>query len=182
MNPSERGRVEPMDRQAEFLTHFLRHQDDIRAVIGSMLRDPAAADDIFQDVALVLWKKYDEFDTTRSFGAWARGIAVRQVWQSFERRRRAPVPLAPETLNALLRAFDEESESPAHAEREEALRRCIAKLPEKSRRLLEMRYEAQMKLREMAERLSTTLDATHKALSRLREALRRCIEQELAAG
>lgn len=171
-----------MDRQAEFLAHFLRHQDDIRAVIGSMARDPALADDIFQDVALVLWKKFDEFDATRSFGAWARGIAVRQVWQSFDRRRRAPVSFAPETMDALLRAFDEEPEPSADVEREEALRRCIAKLPDKSRRLLEMRYEARLKLREMAERLSTTLDATHKALSRLRDALRRCIERELAAG
>ncbi len=171
-----------MDRQTEFLRHFLRHQNDIRAVIGSMVRDPSAADDVFQEVALVLWKKFDEFDASRSFGAWARGIAVRQVWQSFERQRRTPVPFAPETMETLLRAFDEEPEPAPDAERAAALRRCIGRLPEKSRRLLHMRYEGRMKLREMAEQLSTTLDATHKALSRLRDALRRCIEREMATG
>ena len=171
-----------MDRQNEFLGYFLRHQDDIRAVIGSMVRDPSAVDDVFQDVALVLWKKFDEFDSTRSFGAWARGIAVRQALQWFDRHRRAPLPLAPETLDAVLNAFEEEPEPPADAEREAALRRCMERLPEKSMRLLRMRYEAHMKLREMAEQLSATLDATHKALSRLRVALRRCIERELAAG
>ena len=171
-----------MDRQSEFLGYFLRHQDDIRAIIGSMVRDPSAVDDVFQDVALVLWKKFDTFDSTRSFGAWARGIAVRQALQWFDRHRRTPVPLAPETLDAVLNAFEEEPEPPADSEREAALRRCMERLPEKSQRLLRMRYEARMRLREMAEQLSTTLDATHKALSRLRVALRRCIERELAAG
>lgn len=149
-----------------------------------MVRDRNAVDDVFQDVALVLWKKFDEFDPTRPFGAWARGIAVRQALQYFDRHRRAPVPFSPETIEALLRAYDQEAvEDPEQAAaREAALRHCIAALPEKSRRLLELRYEARLKLHEVAERLSTTLDAAHKALSRLRSALRRCVEKELAAA
>ena len=173
-----------MDRQAEFLGHFLRHQDDIRAVLGSMVRDRAAADDVFQDVALVLWKKFDEFDPTRSFGAWARGIAVRQAMQYFDRHRRAPIPFSPETIEALLKAYEEEDAADGgdDADRQAALRHCIAALPEKSRRLLELRYDARLKLHEVAARLSTTLDAAHKALSRLRLALRKCVEKELAAA
>lgn len=171
-----------MDRQEEFLSHFLRHQDDLRAVIGSMVREPSMADDVFQEVALVLWKKFDEYDRTRSFGAWARGIAVRQVLQAFDRQRRAPLPFAPETFQAVAQAFEEETDVEQQAERERALQRCLEKLPEKSRRLVEMRYAGRMKLREMAAQLKTSLDATHKALSRIREALRRCIERELAAA
>ncbi len=146
-----------------------------------MVRDRVAAEDVFQDVALVLWKKFDEFDRSRSFGAWARGIAVRQALQSFDRARRAPAPFSPETIEALLHAYEEEPEAAPDTTREEALRHCIALLPEKSRRLLELRYDARLKLHEVAERLATTLDAAHKALSRLRTALRKCVERELAA-
>ena len=167
-----------MDRQSEFLGHFLRHQDDIRAVIGSMVRDRVACDDVFQEVALVLWRKFDEFDAARSFGAWARGIAVRKVLQSFDRNRRNPVPLAPETIEAVLAAFDE-SEPDARAE-EEALRECLRGLPEKSRRLVELRYEAGLQLGAIAERVASTMDAVNKALSRIRVELRKCVDKRLA--
>ena len=173
MHPTE----EP-DRQAQFLSHFLRHQDDVRAVIASMVRDRIACDDIFQEVALVLWRKFDSFDSTRSFGAWARGIAVRKVLQSFEKSRRTPVALSPETMEAILSAFD--AEEPGEPERDEALTACIGQLPEKSRRLLALRYDDGLSLESIAQRIASTLDAVNKALSRIRLALRHCIEQRIA--
>jgi RNA polymerase sigma-70 factor (ECF subfamily) len=169
------------DRQAEFMAHFERHQEDMRAVIGSMVRDPHAREDIFQDVALVLWKKFDEYDGIHSFGAWARGIAVRKVLQSFDRGRRTPLPMNPETIEAVLTAFDEtEPEDDEFAERKEALRHCIGQLPEKSRSLLDLRYEQELKLHEVAARVGGTLDAAHKALSRIRDRLQDCVQNELA--
>jgi RNA polymerase sigma-70 factor (ECF subfamily) len=170
-----------MDREAEFLKRFLTCQDDLRAVIGSMLRDRHLREDVFQDVAVVLWRKFDEYDPSRPFGAWARGIAVRKVLQTYDKSRRLPIAFAPETIDVLLRAFDE-AEEPDRAAEEQALRRCVEKLPEKSRRLLELRYEKALKLHEIAERIASTLDAVHKALSRMREALRRCVAREMAAN
>ena len=170
-----------MDREAEFLKRFLTCQDDLRAVIGSMLRYRHLREDVFQDVAVVLWRKFDEYDPSRPFGAWARGIAVRKVLQTYDKSRRLPIAFAPETIDVLLRAFDE-AEEPDRAAEEQALRRCVEKLPEKSRRLLELRYEKTLKLHEIAERIASTLDAVHKALSRMREALRRCVAREMAAN
>lgn len=169
------------DRSIEFMAHFERHQEDIRAVIGSMVRDRHAREDIFQEVAMVLWKKFDEFDGVHSFGAWARGIAVRKVLQSFDRTRRTPQPMDPETIESVLAAFDEtEPESSEPTERQEALRHCLGLLPEKSRQLLELRYEQELKLHEVAARIDSTLDAAHKALSRIRDRLHKCVQNELS--
>lgn len=169
------------DRSTEFLAHFERHQEDIRAVIGSMVRDRNAREDVFQEVALVLWKKFDEFDGVHSFGAWARGIAVRKVLQSFDRARRTPQPMDPEIVESVLTAFDETEPFPDEVpERQEALRHCIGQLPEKSRRLLDLRYEQELKLHEVAARVETTLDAAHKALSRIRDRLQDCVQKEMA--
>lgn len=172
--------MEPSERQAEFLKVFLGIQDDMRAVIGSLVRNRTACDDIFQEVALVLWKKFDQYDPSRPFGAWARGIAVRKVMQSFDKNRRTPTPLSPDVVEALLGAFNEEKEPDQSAEKE-ALRVCMKKLPDRSRHLLELRYEKAMKLHEMGVMLDTTLDAVHKALSRLRARLRSCMEKQLRA-
>jgi len=171
-----------INRQADFMVHFTKHQGDLRAVIGSMVFDRHAREDILQEVALVLWKKFDEYDGIHSFGAWARGIAVRKVLQSFDRTRRTPFPMDPETIEAVLTAYDEtETEADEPTERQEALRHCLEHLPEKSRQLLDLRYEQELKLHEVAGRTGSTLDAVHKALSRIRTRLHDCVQKELSA-
>jgi RNA polymerase sigma-70 factor (ECF subfamily) len=168
-----------MERRAEFLTLFLRHQTELRAFIGSLLRDRHARDDVFQEVALILWNEFPRYDPSRSFGAWARGIAANKVLQRWRQEQRTPAPFPPDVVRALLDAYErtEAAEGP-HAE---ALRRCVEQLPEQSRRLLALRYEESLKLGEIAQRLRATLDAVHKALSRLRERLQQCVERRLAA-
>jgi len=166
-----------MKDQGEFLTHLLKHQNDLRAFIGSIVRDRSACDDVFQDVALILWRKFDQYDSSRSFGAWARGIASRRIMQTFAKNRRLPVVLSPEAIEAVAAAHREPS--PDHLAEESALRHCMDQLPEKSKRLVDLRYEQAMKLREIAEEVKSSLDAVHKALSRIREGLRRCVEKQL---
>lgn len=168
-----------MDRQDKFLSYFLTHQRELRAVIGSMVRDRVACDDIFQEVAMVLWKKFDQFDETRPFGAWARGIAVKKIMQSFDKNRRLPSPVDPVIIESVVDSWDDYADQQIWEEG--ILRRCIQKLPERSRRLVKLRYEDGLTLQGVADRLSSTLQAAHKALSRIRVGLRRCVEQEIAA-
>ena len=167
-----------IDRQARFLGLFLKHQDDMRAVIGSFIRDRSTADDVFQEMALTLWQKFDEFDTSRSFGAWARGIAVRKVLQRFDRNKRLPLAMDPATIEAVVEAFNEDLHETT--EMESALGHCLQTLPERSRSLVRMRYEEGLSLQAMAARISSTLDAVNKALSRIRAALRDCVEHRMA--
>ena len=168
-----------MDPQTEFLTHFLEHQVAVRAFIGSLVRDRHARDDLFQEVALTLWHEFGRYDRARPFGAWARGIAANKVLQRWHKDNRLPVPFPPDAIGALLDAYDrgEQTESL----KADALEQCLEKLPEKSRQLLALRYERSLKLGEIAERLQTTMDAVHKALSRIRDRLQQCVERRLAA-
>ena len=70
----------------DFLHFFRRAETDLRAFIGSVIRDPHAREDIFQEVSRTLWERFDDYDLERPFGAWARGIASRKM---LEARRRA---------------------------------------------------------------------------------------------
>jgi RNA polymerase sigma-70 factor, ECF subfamily len=169
-----------MRPQAEFLTLFLKHQVEVRAFLGALVRDPHARDDLFQEVALVLWDEFDRYDRGRPFGAWARGVAAKKVLQRWQREARRPVPFAPEAIQALLDAY-ERTEAAASL-RAEALRHCLERLPERSRRLLALRYDEGRKLAEIAALLPATLDAVHKALCRLRARLHECVERRLAAA
>jgi RNA polymerase sigma-70 factor (ECF subfamily) len=168
-----------MDPHNEFLPLFLQHQVGLRAFIGAVVRDRHARDDVFQEVALTLWHEFARYDPARPFGAWARGIAAKKVLQRYHKDTRQPVPFAPEAIHALLDAYErtEASESD-HAD---ALQLCVEQLPERSRTLLNLRYEQSFKLGQIAEQLRTSLDAVHKALSRLRARLQECVEQRLTA-
>lgn len=170
-----------MGAHEAYMELFLKHQDDLRAFIGSLVRDRHLREDIFQEVAIVLWNKFDQFDTARSFGAWARGIAANKIMQFFDKQKRRAAVLSPEAIESLLfHRTDEEVDS--WADEQAALEKCVRKLPRRTRRLIAMRYEQAMKLREIADEAQATLDAVHKTLSRARDALRKCVERELAAA
>jgi RNA polymerase sigma-70 factor (ECF subfamily) len=177
--PEEGAEGERVDVREEFLGLFLKHQDDLRAFLGSVVRDWHARDDVFQEVALILWREFDRYDRSRSFGAWARGIAAHKVMQDWEQARRRPTLLPPAAVQAMLQAYDRTEPS---AEPElEALQQCLDRLPTEPRRLLGLRYREGLRLADIAMRLRSTSEAVHKALSRLRARLERCVEQRLAA-
>jgi DNA-directed RNA polymerase specialized sigma24 family protein len=56
----------------------------------------------------------------------------------------------------------------------------VAALPEKSRRMLSLRYEARRPVEEVAHALGQSFDAVTKALYRLRQALADCVERILS--
>jgi RNA polymerase sigma-70 factor (ECF subfamily) len=168
-----------MGSQEEFLSLFHKHQHELRAFIGAVVRDRHARDDVFQEVALALWKEFPRYDPLRPFGAWSRGVAANKLMQRWQKVKRTPVAFSPQAIQAVLDAYDR-TERPAPPQ-EDALEQCLERLPDNQRRLLSLRYQSSLKLAQIAEQLRTTADAVHKALSRLRVRLRQCVEQRLSA-
>ena len=161
----------------DFLHFFRKAETDLRAFIGSVIRDPHAREDIFQEVSRTLWQKFDDYDLSRSFGAWARGIASRKILEARRRSARFPLLFPPETVEAIAEAFDE-SDEPAAA-REAALKLCLDALPPRSRQILMARYDGRQPCEQIARSTGSSLKAIHQTLSRLRRALHTCITTRL---
>ncbi len=167
-----------MSNHSEFLDLFLKHQADINAFVTSLVRERPAADDVCQDVALTLWEKFDQYDRQRSFGAWARGIAAKKVMQYWHKVSRTPIPFSEEAMQAIADAFERKPapDSPML----DALEACLKPLPPKSQTMLRLRYGESFSVAQIAEHLSRTPAAIHKALSRLRTRIQECIQTRLA--
>jgi RNA polymerase sigma-70 factor (ECF subfamily) len=177
----EGGEGSSMADQSDFLRYFLQHQLDLRAFIGAMIRDRAAQDDVFQEVALILWRQFANYDQGRSFGAWARGIAANKVMHYWREQRRQPAPFSPETVQALLDAYEQQEQQQPIGQ--EGLKPCMDRLPGKSRELLELRYQQGLALATIATRLNSTTNAIHMALSRIRQKLAECLKRyQLSQG
>ena len=169
-----------MNQPDQFLPLCLEAQPDLRAFIGAMIRDPAAREDIFQEVSMILWNSFAKFDRTRSFGAWARGIAARKILESHRLRARLPELVPPEVIEAVAAGFDADVPSIIWQRREAALTQCIDQLPERSGLLISDRYTKGLAVEDIADDTGMTVDAIYQALSRLRKQLRECVERRLS--
>ncbi len=161
---------------------FLGQERDLRAYIGSLVREPAEREDVFQNVAVVLWEKFEEYNGNKgAFGAWARGIATRKVLQERRKNARFPLALPPEAIERVLEAFERTEASSGEAvRRERALAECLKALPDKSRQLMEWRYEDGVRGAKLARRMKRSVDAVYQMLSRVRTQLGGCIRGKLA--
>jgi len=166
-----------MDHRKTFLQLLLKHEREIKAFIGSLVRDSHVRDDVFQETAVTLWEQLDRYDVQRPFAPWARGVAANKILQRRHADRRFPLPFSPQAIQAVLDAF-QQTESPA-LDRAEALEECLRQLPDRSRQLLGLRYGQDLKGGDISRRTGQTVEAVYQALSRIRAALERCIEARL---
>lgn len=170
-----------MDRSSQFLQLFLAHESDLRAYVATAVRVPASRDDVFQEVALALWRSFDRYDPRKPFGAWARGVATHKVFDHHRRESRRLVLLSPEALEAVRRAFDAvEGEGGTARQVEDALDHCLKSLPPRLTELVGLRYTERVGIAVLADRLGTTPAAIYQQLSRLRSVLGDCIRRRLA--
>lgn len=128
---------------------------------------------------MILWNSFAKFDRTRSFGAWARGIAARKILESHRLRARLPETVPPEVIEAVAAAFDADVRPTVWQKRETALTQCIDLLPERSGALISERYTKGRTVEEIADSTGMTSDAIYQALSRLRKQLRECVERRM---
>ncbi len=170
-----------MDR-AQFLQAFLGHRQVLFAFILSIVRERNAAEDIFQEAALIAFEKCAEFQAGTDFGAWVREIARRRILKAREAHAsRRLVALEPEAIDAIAAAHGR-SEAGAWQERERALEKCLEKLPERQRLIVRYRYQDLLDFDKIAAKLQSTVNSVQVTLTKVRKALRRCAEANLAPG
>jgi RNA polymerase sigma-70 factor (ECF subfamily) len=65
--------------QERFLRLWAEAQPAVAAFVHAVVRDSAAAKDLLQETALVLFRRFADYDGDRPFIAWALGVARFQV-------------------------------------------------------------------------------------------------------
>jgi RNA polymerase sigma-70 factor, ECF subfamily len=144
----------------------------------AVVRDAHLADDLFQEVLLKALRMAESFSDPGGLLAWAR-VSVRNLGIDHTRRAgRLDEILSELALESIETRMEESGR--AVRQRMDAMRVCLDKLPAQSRTLLQMRYHDGRRGEDLARLLGRTEAAIYKALSRLHQALRRCIDDQLA--
>ena len=163
-----------------FLRHYVKYQKSLHAYICSGVSSLSDADEVFQEVSLILWRKWEQYDARSSFLNWALGIARLEVLSYYRRLNKTAVPLDDELLENL--SADRSRMEEALAEQRSALRRCLRKLPEADRKLLQKCYLRKTTIKAVAERLGRPVNSVYKSLGRIRGQLYNCIKRQLSSA
>jgi RNA polymerase sigma-70 factor (ECF subfamily) len=173
------GPATTQPREAEFAAHLRAVQTRLFGYIHSLARDLNDADDLFQQTALILWRKFDEYDRGRSFFAWACGIARLEAINFLRSRGRRRLYFS-DHLNLLLIEAHEEITDEELEGRRDALAGCVAKLRQRDQELLRECYQDGGGVNEAARRRGRSSQSVHNSLRRIRRALYRCIAHTLS--
>ena len=168
-----------MKNKEEITRLFLQHQAMLQDYVQALIRDPADADDVFQDLAvLIIHKSPKAPDDQEVFPKWARGVA-RNVALHFWRKQRND-RLAPDTemIEACDLAYDEaDEERDLWQHRRTVLKHCMNKLTPKHRKIMDLFYGQGMKSREVAAMVQRKEAAVRMMLRRLRLSVADCVEK-----
>ena len=64
------------DARAVFDILVHEHADMLAAYLRTLLGRDSSLDDIFQETMLVAWRRLEDYDRSRPFAPWLRGIAA----------------------------------------------------------------------------------------------------------
>jgi len=162
-------------QQEQFAKAFVQHQGQVYGHIATLLPNRHDAEDVFQQTSLILWQKWEQFDSSREFLPWACGIAHNEVRNFLRTRGRNRVMLSEKLMGEL--ADVRLDSQPLLDQRRDFLIECIKKLEFLARELLERCYAGRESMKVIARQFHTTPNALYLRLRRIRRDLMDCMEK-----
>jgi RNA polymerase sigma-70 factor (ECF subfamily) len=167
---------------SDLTREFLQQRRELFGFIRAFVHSTADADDIFQEVALVIIEKAKTDTEIHNFRAWSHEIARRKTLEFFRKQRhKKELRLPSEEMQGIIDdAYVKETpEEPGINAEHDALHDCLKSMSGKNRKLLSMRFMADKSYEEMAGLLKKTETAIRRASARARLALADCMQRKL---
>jgi RNA polymerase sigma-70 factor, ECF subfamily len=164
------------DRHKHFLRLYTPVQSAFLRYVCTLHPNFSEVEDVLQDVVVVAWEKFPEFESTESdFASWIFGVARYKILHSKRKFLRSNRVLE-EAQDHLAQQYAVDLAENA-LERQQALAKCIGKLSDKHRDLVIKRYFDKMRCLDLAAQLQQTDTQIRSQLLRLRHILKDCIAE-----
>jgi RNA polymerase sigma-70 factor (ECF subfamily) len=168
------------DSQAQFLRLFLPSERELFRYIAALVPNVGDAEEIVQQTAVELWKKFDQYDAQQPFTPWACRFAINIVKQWVASRKRWQALLERGLAEELVNRRDQLR--PQFENRLSHLDQCLEKLPSEQRAVVEAYYFRRQSIDVIAAETRRSAESIYKTLQRIRLMLRQCIEQAEQTG
>jgi RNA polymerase sigma-70 factor, ECF subfamily len=169
-----------LDALAELVA---RYQNRLYRYLLRMLRQPAEAEDLFQQTWLRVAEKIGAFDPNRNFDAWlftlARNLAIDHLRRIQPQSLDEPVAAerSPESrIEQLISTSSLPFDRALASERRSRIAEAMERLPVIYREVLALRFEEEMKIEEIAQVIGAPVSTVKTRLRRSLEQLRTGLE------
>jgi len=164
---------------------FLQHRQALLGFIFALTRDPLAAEEIFQEVALAILGEAAAGTSVEPFLPWAREVARRRVQEHYRKstRRERVAPLRDSMVELVCQSYLENEESPERDSlRLDSLRHCMDQLSGRAREVIDLRYRLRLGIEKIAAELAWRADSVNVLLTRTRRILADCVRSKLSSS
>jgi RNA polymerase sigma-70 factor (ECF subfamily) len=158
------------------MRHWTIAQPIVASFVHAMVRDRTARDDLMQDIAIAVLESFDRYDPSQPFAGWAVGIARNHVRLYFSAMQRSKLRFSESVIEQLSSDFS--LASPLDLDRLDHLQTCLEQLDGRAKQLCTARYTENQKPIQIAQWLGGTPNGVAKALQRIRERLKECIDRQ----
>ncbi|HAA09043.1 MAG: RNA polymerase sigma factor [Syntrophomonadaceae bacterium] len=157
-----------------------RYKNSIFHIVYRMVGQYQEAEDITQEVFILVYDKLYQFDRTKRFRPWIHRIAVNTAISNLRKKKKVVQLSFDESFGQTYQDYPSVMEGDPEAifERKEIMediRASIMELPESYRTVLVLRYQMDMKNAEIAETLGVSKENIEVRIHRARKALRRVL-------
>lgn len=162
------------NRTEDIMRRWTLAQPAVSAYLTGLVRDFATRDDLLQDVAVAVLESAERYDAARPFVGWAIGIARNTVRQHYRQSGREPLVFDDDLTGQLAVAFEQTASD--RGQSLDLLQDCLPQLEGRASTICSLRYTEGLKPAAIAQALGMRANSVSKALQRIREQLRDCIE------
>lgn len=184
-SPTDSGSVEPDGPAAgmAFDTLVAEYQLEIRLYLARKTGDATAADDLAQEVFMAAFNRFPDLTQSPRPMAWLKVVARNKAVDYLRRQARVSAVPGDEIEGLLAERYEDRVEEISDdPETLDALRQCLAALPDRSRNLVKANYFAGQSAQSIADQSGQADNTIRMALLRIRRTLARCVRSRLEPG
>lgn len=124
----------------------------------------------------MMWALFDQFDVDTDFPAWGIKIARFRILE-YRRRKKSHLQFD----DILSQEIEEKVQKRQDRSREylQYLKYCIQKLNSRDQALVLMRYQDNLKVRDIAARLGRTVQSIYQNITRVQDLLLNCVQKSI---
>lgn len=157
---------------------YSQHQRWLFVYLTTLVGNPDHAEDLMQEVCVVMWKEHHRFKLGTNFAAWLSVIAYHQVQKYWRQKKQRRKFLNDGMVEQLAERVTEDFDG--LDSRRQMLRECVSKLQPTDQQLLSAVYNDQkMTVRELSRQMERPERAVYKSTARIRRLLFECIRQKM---
>jgi RNA polymerase sigma-70 factor, ECF subfamily len=173
------------EQSVMFAELLAAQQGRLLAFIFALVRNIGDAEDIYQETAIALWRKFGQYRPGTNFGAWSKEMARLEILRFLKHKRRDRAVFDDQLLAKLagtLGRLDARETPDALESYHQALLECMDRLDAIDRRLITLCYTRKSSLKSVAEQEGRSPSSICHSLKRIRALLFGCIKESVIAG